>query len=136
MYGNDTFFHLSAHGQIGLALISGGLGIITLWIYLHFSSRFGLFVKVLTAFMLLWAFSWLTPQIYYLYYWLIFGNLPMQWVLQVPDSPLNILQLAFFGGPATLSAHSKGILFWMMIVAGFFQHIRSKNGSSSGQTGS
>ncbi len=114
MYGNDTFFHLSGSGQIGLVLISLILGIATIGLCLLFSSRFGLFVKVLVAFVLIWAFTWLSPQLYYLYYWLIFDDLPMQWVLQAPPSPPDIVRLVTFSGPATLSDHAKGLLFWLM----------------------
>ncbi|MEM7068967.1 MAG: hypothetical protein AAF478_08790 [Pseudomonadota bacterium] len=115
MYGNDTFFHLSQSGQIGLAILSGMLGIATLWLFNKTSSRFGVLVKVLLAIVFLWGFTWLSPQIYYLYYWLIFDTLPFQNVIKSPPSLADIFRLSTFTADTNLSDHSKGILFWLMI---------------------
>ncbi len=116
MYNGDTFFHLSAAGQTGLALLSGVLAFVTLWCFCKISSRFGALVKVLLAFVALWIFTWVSPQAYYFYYWLLFDRLPMQNVLQFPPRAEIILRLITFTGPENLSAHSKGILFWLMIA--------------------
>lgn len=116
MYSNDTFFHLTLLGQIGLALLSLGLACATLWCFLKISSRFGLFVKVLLAFVFLWLFVWLSPQVYYLYYLQLFDGLPMQIVIHAPPTPVEILRTITFTTNANLSAHSKGILFWLMVI--------------------
>jgi len=78
LYSSDTFFHLSVAGQIGLALLSLVLAAITLGLFVKISSRFGLIVKVTTAIVFLWLFVWLSPQIYYAYYWFLFEYLPVQ----------------------------------------------------------
>ena len=121
MYQGDTFFHLSIPGQVGLAVLSGILAIITIWCFLKISSRFGTPVKVLLAFVTLWLFVWLSPQVYYLYYWLVFENLPMQIVVQYPPTITTVFELVTFTGPANLSAHSKGVLLWLMVFIGMRQ---------------
>ena len=94
MYQEDTFFHLSFAGRTGLVFLSIGLAGITLWVFAKISSRFGLFVKVLAAFVSLWIVDWLSPQIYYLYYSFLFDDLPMQLVIGAPPGAGHILQLA------------------------------------------
>lgn len=116
MYQGDTFFHLSIPGQIGLVLLSGCLALLLLWVFWKTSSRFGTLVKVLLAFLCLWGFVWISPQVYYLYYWLIFEDLPLQMVIQSPPGIQTIVELISFKGKATLSDHSKGALFWLMIL--------------------
>ncbi len=117
MYAGDTFFHLSPVGQIGLGLLSVFLASIYILGFIKISTRFAMIVKVPLAIVLLWFFIWLSPQIYYLYYRMIFDTLPLQWVIQTPPSILSLLEIIFFFGDSTLSAHSKGILFWLMIGA-------------------
>ncbi|MGI9350301.1 MAG: hypothetical protein ACR2O3_01960 [Rhizobiaceae bacterium] len=126
MYGNDTFFHLTVPGQIGLAFLSIILCIAAVWLFLKVSIRFGLLVKVLLALIAIWLFTWLSPQIYYVYYWSIFDNLPFQNVLQFPPHPAEIIRLITFTGDHNLSAHSKGILFWIMIASGSLQSGKRK----------
>lgn len=116
MYSNDTFFHLTFFGQIGLALLSLGLACATLWCFVKISSRFDLFVKVLLAIVFFWLFTWLSPQVYYLYYLQLLDGLPLQNVIQMPPSPIDLLKIATFTENANLSAHAKGILFWLMII--------------------
>ena len=126
MYHGDTFFHLSIPGQIGLALLSGFLALVTLWCFIKISSRFGALVKVLPAFVLLWLFTWLSPQVYYTYYWLTFEALPLQNVIQYPPGIGTLIKLITFSGDGTLSAHSKGLLFWLMVSAGLWQTHRKQ----------
>lgn len=116
MYSGDTFFHLTVPGQIGLALLSLVLACATLWCFAKVSSRFGPVVKLLLAIVFLWLFVWLSPQIYYLYYWMIFGYLPMQIVIQNPPGPSELFNIITFTGASSLSQHSKGVLFWLMVV--------------------
>ena len=115
MYNNDTFFHLTFTGQTGLAFLSVVLGILVVWLFHKISSRFGLPVKVLTAFVLLWGFVWLSPQLYYTYYLFLFDGLPVQNVIHPPPMPHELLPIIMFTGERTLSDHSKGTLFWIMI---------------------
>lgn len=126
MYSDDTFFHLSIPGQIGLAILSALLCIITVWIFHKTSSRFGLLVKVLLAIVFLWTFTWVSPQIYYLYYWVIFDGLPLQSVIQTPPSVAEILAYITFSGEQNLSAHSKGVLFWILIFVAVWKKYQDK----------
>jgi hypothetical protein len=120
MYNGDTFFHLSQSGQTGLLLLSGLLGVLMIWVLRRISSRFGKLVNLLSAIVLIWMFIWLSPQIYYTYYWLIFDDLPVQWVIAWPPAPSTLIKMITFTGNANLSDHSKGILFWMMVVIAVF----------------
>ena len=127
MYGSDTFFHLTQSGQIGLAILSGLLGIATLWLFNKTSSRFSVLVKVLLAVVFLWGFTWLSPQVYYVYYWMIFDALPFQNVIQHPPSLAEISELATFTDNSNLSNHSKGILFWLMIGLAAWQIFKARH---------
>ena len=110
---------------MGLALISIALAVMVLWVFNKISSRFGLIVKVLLAIVVLWLFVWLSPQIYYLYYWMIFDGLPFQNVIQRPPDFASIARLVTFTGDANLSNHSKGVLFWLMIASAFWNTKKS-----------
>lgn len=116
MYEGDTFFNLSPMGRTGLALLSIGLTIAVLGAFWKWSIRFGPVVKLLSAIAFFWLFVWLSPQAYYFYYLLIFDGLPLQSVVQSPPAPSEILALISFTGPQNLSAHGKGILFWLLIL--------------------
>ncbi|MEM9329710.1 MAG: hypothetical protein AAGA53_00185 [Pseudomonadota bacterium] len=120
MYSNDTFFNLTMPGQIGLALLSVILCAFTVWLFLKISTRFALWVKLLLSIVVLWFFVWLSPQIYYTYYWMIFDNLPVQIVIRWPPNLAEVFELMTFTGSNNLSAHSKGALFWIMVITAFW----------------
>ena len=124
MYNGDTFFHLSVPGQIGLVALSLTLSISLIWFHLKLSSRFGTAVKVLLAVVLIWAFIWLSPQIYYLYYIQIIPGLGLQNVIADAPTVTEVISTITFTGKANLSEHSKGLLFWMMIVFGLLKRRR------------
>ena len=126
MYGNDTFFNLTVPGQIGLAVLSAVLCILTIGLFLKISSRFGTLVKVLIAIVFLWAFTWCSPQVYYAYYWLIIDGLPVQLILQNPPGPVEIIRLLTFTADQNLSDHSKGLLFWLMVAAAMWQSVKGR----------
>ena len=126
MYEGDTFFHLTTQGRIGLIVLSIALSALMVWSYWKISSRFTLVVKLLLAFLFLWAFVWLSPQVYYQYYLLLIEGLPAQIVIQKPPSPATVLELASFTAQTSLSNHGKGILFWTLTLAGLIQYIKSK----------
>ena len=121
MYSGDTFFHLTLAGQIGLVICSAVMALLTIWMFTKVSSRFGVLVKVILAIIFLWAFVWLSPQLHYVYYMQLFDGLPLQNVVQTPPHPSEIFRLATFSANANLSDHSKGILFWLMIVIGLWK---------------
>ncbi|MEO0328574.1 MAG: hypothetical protein AAF217_08245 [Pseudomonadota bacterium] len=124
MYNSDTFFHLTIAGRFGLAILSICLSIVLLFIFMKISSRFPLAVKIGIAIVLFWLFVWLSPQVYYAYYWFLFDNLPVQSVIQFPPGPKELLQLMTFSNNQNLSDHSKGLLFWVMIGAAIWKTFR------------
>ena len=65
---------------------------------------------------LFWAFLWLSPQVYYAYYQLIFDGLPVQIVIGWPPGAETVLRRLAFAGPATLAAHGQGVLGWVLLV--------------------
>jgi hypothetical protein len=115
MYDGDSFFTLSAIGQIGLAILSLSLCGGAVWGMTRLRMHWAL--RVLAAVLSFWAFVWLAPQIYYLYYLTIIDGLPLQWVIQHIPSPHHLLNLLIFHANDTLSAHSQGLLGWAMIAA-------------------
>ena len=116
MYAQDSFFTLSPAGQAGLAAVSLGLAGLAVWGAFVFARRQRWPLRLAVALIVFWNFLWLSPQIYYIYYWLIIEGLPLQWVLGAPPSPATILRLLTFGADATLSAHGQGVLGWALIL--------------------
>lgn len=119
MYNQDSFFDLSAWGQVGLAALSLTLFVAVVaasWRLLH---RRGLMLRVVGALGLFWLFVWLSPQVYYMYYRMIIPDLPLQWVIWPPHGAAKPAQMLMFSYRDTLSAHGQGILGWGVIVAPF-----------------
>ncbi|MEM9276967.1 MAG: hypothetical protein AAGA76_00170 [Pseudomonadota bacterium] len=122
MYNQDSFFDLSQWGQVGLVCISTTLFIVMLFAARSLLAKRAVWIKIPAALFLLWLFVWLSPQVYYMYYRMIFPDLPLQWVIWPPESPVVALQYLFFQGPHNLSAHSQGLLGWSLIVIPFVKH--------------
>lgn len=119
MYNQDSFFDLSAWGQVGLAALSLTLFVAVVaasWGLMH--GR-GLMLRVVGALGLFWLFVWLSPQVYYMYYRMIIPDLPLQWVIWPPPSAAKPAQMLMFAYRDTLSAHGQGILGWGVIVGPF-----------------
>jgi len=116
MYQNDSFYSLSIAGQIGLVLLSLFISIGIVWIAHKLSRNQNIVSRLCIALGLFYAFIWLSPQIYYSYYWLIFENLPVQNVIKRPPSLGKIANLIFFQERASYSNHGKGLLFLLLIL--------------------
>lgn len=116
MYQQDSFFDLSPLGQLGLAGLSVLLAFVALWIVHLALRRRSAGVRVVGALGLFWIFVWVSPQVYYQYFHLLFDSLPRQWVIWPPEAPQTALRLLIFQGPQTLSAHGQGILGWCLIA--------------------
>ena len=115
MYEGDSFFTLGVAGQIGLLIVSVAMAALTLGI-----TRLLTFHRPYVLRPFIWgvvfiSFIWLSPQGYYTYYRLIFDGLPAQSVIQAPPRPEALLAYLTFRGDATLSAHSIGVLGWLML---------------------
>lgn len=121
MYAEDSFFSLTIAGRAGLIvltllLFAGSIAVVRVMTRVWATP-----IRVVAAIMLFWVFVWLSPQIYYLYYMVVFNGLPLQNVIHPPPTPLDIFRLMTFSDYATLSDHGKGIMAWMMIVAALWR---------------
>ncbi|MEP3347039.1 MAG: hypothetical protein ABJN34_05850 [Litoreibacter sp.] len=116
MYESDSFFTLSQSGQIGLLVLSLVLFLGTLYASWRLSANKPLVLRLVIGLVLLFLFSWLSPQAYYQYYRMIIDGLPQQIVVRMPSGPLELLQLLTFQADANLSAHSKGVLGWALLI--------------------
>lgn len=123
MYESDSFFTLSAGGQLGLAMLSVVLSLAVLWALWRGTRALPRAWRVALALVGFWFFVWLSPQVYYQYYRLIIDGLPAQWVVWPPRWPAEAAQLLIFQGPANLSAHGQGVLGWLMICVALVGNI-------------
>ena len=90
MYAGDSFFTLSPLGQVGLIGLSLCLSGLVLFA-LHLLCRDRAWTARLAIALLgVWAFEWLSPQVYYVYYMALF-DLPLQVVVQTPPTAGFIL---------------------------------------------
>ena len=129
MYDGDSFFTLGIGGQIGLAVLTLVLTVLMV-ILTH---RVAIMIRwkvwaVVSALSLFWLFVWLSPQVYYLYYLMIFSGLPWQIVVAWPPPPgESLVDLILFRGEGTLSAHGKGALFWLMSATAFMAGVAGQD---------
>ncbi|MEO0862868.1 MAG: hypothetical protein AAFY65_19920 [Pseudomonadota bacterium] len=113
MYQEDSFFTLTAAQGAGLLALSFALWALAVWgIWRLQAPRL---VRSLAALALFWLFVWLSPQVYYAYYQLIF-DVPAQWVIGRPPGPGALLRLLTFTQEASLSRHGQGLLGWSLIA--------------------
>lgn len=125
MYEGDSFFTLSMGGRVGLALLSLALAAAILALTWHTTKERPLAWRLAIAAALFYLSVWLSPQIYYLYYQMIFDGLPWQIVVKPPPSPVHIAELLSFQYRPNLSAHSKGIFGWLLLaMAAFRPHLK------------
>ena len=115
MYEGDSFFTLGLLEAAGLLVVTALLALGMLALARRFR-RGRLWRRLVAAVVLLWLFLWLSPQVYYAYYQLIFDGLPVQIVIGWPPGAEAVLRRLVFAGPATLSAHGQGVLGWVLVV--------------------
>jgi len=74
--------------------------------------------RIVWAVVLFWGFLWVSPQIYYAYYLVIFDDLPLQVVITWPPPPVGTYgtTILFLTQP-DLPDLARGVLFWLMIAA-------------------
>ena len=115
MYRDDSFFTLGLLEAAGLLVVTAllVLGVLALARRLR-RGRPGR--RLVAAAGLFWVFLWLSPQVYYVYYQLIFEGLPVQIVIGWPPGAEPVLRRLAFAGPATLAAHGQGVLGWVLVV--------------------
>ncbi|MEM7499629.1 MAG: hypothetical protein AAF371_16775 [Pseudomonadota bacterium] len=117
MYANDSFFTLSQTAAAGLAVLSTLLAIGLIFAVRLFSKTASRARRAALGMAFWWVFLWLSPQIFYGYYWLVIPGLPVQSVIGWPPGPVAIIDLLSFTGPATLPAHARGALGWACLAA-------------------
>lgn len=123
-YTGDSFFTLTMGERVGLILVTLLLSAATL--------ALGRWLRgVIWAVALIWAFIWLSPQVYYLYYQWIFEGLPWQIVVKAPPAPLDLLRFLTFRAGDTLSAHGQGLLGWLLIGAALWRKRRLRRGAAT-----
>ena len=115
----DSLFTLTSAQITGLMVVNVLVGALVLFMsimatrYLRQANtvalRFG-FISALSA-LLYFAFVWLSPQVYYLYYQTIIPGLPAQWVIKsLPETIFTATESLAMGPHGSLSDHSKGWL--------------------------
>ena len=115
MYRDDSFFTLGFLEAAGLVVVTAllVLGVLALARRL---CRGRLWRRLVWAAGLFWVFLWLSPQVYYVYYQLIFHGLPVQIVIGWPPGAETVLRRLVFAGPATIAAHGQWVLGWVLGV--------------------
>ncbi len=121
MYSQDSFFDLSAWGQVGLVFISLTLFLMMVLLARRCLRRLPIWARFLWALTLFWVFVLASPQVYYMYYRMIIPDLPLQWVIWPPKDALIPFEILLFSHQQNLSAHGQGILGWAIILAAVLQ---------------
>ena len=119
MYAGDTFYNLSAAGQGGLVILSAllALAAVSCVLALFRLSR-SLGLRMIATLAVFWIFLWVSPQIYYFIYQIVFDDLPWQIVVGMPPMPKAVIDLLLFSGPATLAGHAQGVFGWLLFMLG------------------
>lgn len=120
MYEGDSFFSLTMAARFALTLVSMGLAALTGAAFIKLTCRMSRPARLLLAPVFLWVFVWFSPQVFYLYYMMVFDHLPLQNVVQAPPGPSQIMHLLGFSGKAALSHHATGLLGWGLILLAIF----------------
>ena len=131
MYEGDSFFTLSIGGQAGLAALSTVFAAVMVGLTWALARGSPIWLRVVIWAVLFTAFIWLSPQGYYTYYRLIIDGLPAQWVIGDLPRPGEVLAFLTFTGRANLSAHSTGVLGWLMLAAAMWRWRVDRGGGSA-----
>ena len=119
MYAGDSFHNLSGAGQAGLLVLSAFLALVAVTCVLApLRTATSPLWRMAAALVVFYGFLWLSPQIYYVYYRMIFDDLPWQMVVGPPPDPALIIALLLFQAPATLAAPAQGALGWLLLALG------------------
>lgn len=128
VFRDDTFFQLSDLGQIGTAAISVVLCVIMLWLCWRVVRREPLWLRLVLALVLFLLFEWLSPQIYYFWYMVVYPGLSLQWVVGFWPRPPDVLSTLALQRSDTLSGLSRALLGWGMIGLALLARGRRQSG--------
>jgi hypothetical protein len=115
MYATDSIHTLTTTQQIGLGFISLALLCVMVFLSLKLIKNKHVLVRIIIAIGLFYLFIWLSPQLYYAYYLLIFMDLPIQLVIKAPPGIGPLVKILTLQNSATLSNHSLTFLGWALI---------------------
>ena len=121
MYENDSFLTLSIIERIGLLCVTFVLSVALIWLFWLTIPRLNIWLRQFLALVFLYVFIWLSPQVYYLYYLVIFDFLDFKNVIHHPFNPLTLLNLLTFTESEKLANHGKGVLGWILIALSFLK---------------
>ncbi len=114
-FSEDSFFTLGLLERFGLLALSLFLSVMCVVVVRRLP--LSLWLRLIAVPIILYLFIWLSPQIYYQYYIVIFDGLPWQIVVQNPPAISDFLSIIFFVQVETLAKLSQAVLFWAMILA-------------------
>ena len=124
MYDGDSFYTLSVVGRIGLVCVSLAFAAIALGMTRLMTFTRPIYLRIPIWIVVFITYVWASPQGYYTYYRLIIDGLPAQSVIGPPPPPQEIVALLTFTGQSNLSAHSIGVLGWLMFVVALLPYRR------------
>lgn len=125
MYEQDSFYTLSHLEKIGVLSLSILLSAVLVWAVLVLTKHKGVVLKIVISLGVFYLFVWLSPQLYYTYYLMIFDGLPIQIVIKAPPNPIDIVKLLLFQGKASFSAHGKGVLGLSLVAVSIASALKS-----------
>ncbi|MEM1298634.1 MAG: hypothetical protein AAGH68_05080 [Pseudomonadota bacterium] len=120
MYADDTFFHLSFVGRVGLVAISGAMGALAMWGTWRLTRNIRWPARILAALGMFCVFEWLAPQVHYLWYRQVIDGLPSQWVIGPWPDPSAVWRVMGLQEPASLSVHGRATLGWSLLLIAIF----------------
>ena len=134
-YEGDSFYTLGTIERAGLVTLTLILSAILLWVgtiksnFLYNSPtinrlrnttiypEFAIPIfDILIAFGLFYLFIWLSPQVYYTYYLLIFADLPLQTVIKDGPKFIELGNLVSMSNQGSLSIDGQGLLGRALMV--------------------
>lgn len=133
-YGEDSFWTLALRDRFAVAGLAAALMLLGGWVAFRVACTMatrcdGLRLRVamltgnisitLACYFGLWFVS---PQIFYSYYRLIFENLPQQWVIGSSAQLDRFVVALLFEGNISLADSAAGLYFWMLLSLTVFVH--------------
>ncbi len=128
-YTDDSLWTLGWGGRIGVVAISV-IGLVGIFAALALKSRaFGRFspwmaipLDILAGLLIYLGVLWLSPQVYYTFYQMIFTDLPVQIVIKSPVDPDRLHQILIPVKGGSLADHLASIGFWAVLPFTIWQH--------------
>lgn len=115
IYAGDSLFTLNAPSAVLLVGMALTMAVLALWLVRFLARRQIWPARLMIALVAIYLYEWLSPQVFYEYYRLLFPDLPAQWAAR-PPGPFALGRLMTFTDQANLSFHSRGVLAWLFIL--------------------